>query len=57
MHLTRLKVRGYRCFGEFRAEPGPLEVIAGANGSGKTALFEFLRFLRDAVQSEIPPGL
>jgi predicted ATPase len=30
------------------------EVIVGANGSGKSSLFEFLRFLRDACYAEIP---
>ncbi len=35
----------------------PLQVIAGANGSGKTSLFEFLSFIRDACYHEIPPEI
>jgi predicted ATPase len=34
-----------------------LEVIVGANSSGKSSLFEFLKFLRDAVHQEIPPEI
>jgi predicted ATPase len=32
-------------------------VIVGANGSGKSSLFEFLKFLRDACHQEIPPEI
>jgi len=34
-----------------------LEVIVGANGSGKSSLFELLRFLRNSVKGEIPPEI
>jgi predicted ATPase len=36
---------------------GPLEVIVGANGSGKSSLFEFLKFLRDSIYLDIPPEI
>jgi len=52
--LDEIRIVGYRCFGDFRARPGPFEVIVGANGSGKTSLFEFLRFLRDSLEGPIP---
>lgn len=52
--LISLKIHGYRPFREFEASLKPLEVIVGANGSGKSSLFEFLRFLRDSIYSEIP---
>lgn len=55
--LDEIRIVGYRCFGDFRAKLGSLEVVVGANGSGKTSLFEFLRFLRDAVNSPIPPEI
>ena len=55
--LDEIRIEGYRCFGDFHAKLGSLEVIAGANGSGKTSLFEFLRFLRDAVDNPIPPEI
>ncbi len=52
-----MRLKGYRPFGNFEARFSPLEVIAGANGSGKTSLFEFLKFLRDSVYQEIPPEI
>ncbi len=56
-HITSLSVQGYRPFGDFSARFGPLEVLVGANGSGKSALFEFLKFLRDGLINDIPPEI
>jgi len=55
--LKSVRIQGYRPFRDFSASFGPLEVIVGANGSGKSSLFEFLRFLRDSVDREIPPEI
>jgi predicted ATPase len=55
--LTSITIRGYRPFRELVAPLGPLEVLVGANGSGKSSLFEFLRFLRESVEREIPPEI
>lgn len=55
--LTHLKIQGYKPFQDLNASPGALEVMVGANGSGKTSLFEFLRFLRDSMSQEIPPEI
>ena len=55
--LRSVRIKGYRPFRDFSAELGSLEVIVGANGSGKSALFEFLRFLRDGMDNQIPPGI
>jgi predicted ATPase len=55
--VTSLRIEGYRPFRDFTAQLGPLEVLVGANGSGKTALFEFLKFLRDSVYQDIPPEI
>jgi len=55
--ITSLKIQGYRPFGDFTASLGPLEVIVGANASGKSSLFEFLKFLREGVLQEIPPEI
>ncbi len=57
IRLKSIKIDGFRPFREFEAELGPLEVIVGANGSGKSSLFEFLRFLRDGVTYQIPPEI
>lgn len=56
-HITSLKLQGYRPFGNFLPHFGRLEVLVGANGSGKSALFEFLKFLRDGLYSDIPPEI
>ncbi len=55
--VRSLTLRGYRPFADFTAQFSPLEVIVGANSSGKSSLFEFLKFLRDAVHQEIPPEI
>jgi predicted ATPase len=56
-HIPSLKIKGYRPFGDFTARFSALEVIVGANGSGKSSLFEFLKFLRDSVHQDIPPEI
>ncbi len=55
--LPSIKIQGYRPFGDIEFKFGALEVIVGTNGSGKSSLFEFLRFLRDACYQEIPPEI
>lgn len=55
--MRSVKIQGYRPFRDFLAEQTPLEVLADANGSGKSSLFEFLKFLRDSVLLEIPPEI
>jgi len=55
--LPSIKIRGYRPFGEILFRFKPLQVIVGANGSGKSSLFEFLKFMRNACHQEIPPEI
>ncbi len=55
--IPSLVIRGYRPFKEFKTVLSPLEVIVGANGSGKSSLFEFLKFLRDSIYQDIPPEI
>ena len=55
MKITALNIDGFRSFQNMTAEFTSLQVIVGANGTGKTSLFDFLRFLRDAMAQEIPP--
>lgn len=57
MRLNSLEIDGYKVFRGFEAPLGSLEVFVGANGTGKTSLFEFLRFLRDGMTQEIPPEI
>lgn len=55
--LPAIRIRGYRPFRDLLFTFKPLEVIVGANGSGKTSLFEFLKFLRDGATLDIPPEI
>jgi len=55
--LPSIKIRGYRPFGDILFCFKPLQVIVGANGSGKSSLFEFLKFMRNACHQEIPPEI
>jgi predicted ATPase len=52
--LSSIRIQGYKAFRDLTANFSTLEVIVGSNGSGKTSLFEFLKFLRDGVKSELP---
>jgi predicted ATPase len=55
--MKSVRIQGYRPFRDFEARFGRLEVLVGANGSGKSSLFEFLRFLRDGLYGDIPPEI
>jgi predicted ATPase len=55
--MNSIKIQGYRPFRDFLAKFGDLEVFVGANGSGKSSLFEFLKFLRDSSYQDIPPEI
>jgi predicted ATPase len=56
-HLPSIQIKGYRPFKEIKFQFTPLQVLVGANGSGKSSLFEFLKFIRDACYQEIPPEI
>jgi predicted ATPase len=45
--LKRLYIDNFLCFSNFEWGPGPVNLILGDNGSGKTALFETLIRFRD----------
>lgn len=55
--LSSIAIKGYRPFRDFSADLGSLEVLVGANGAGKSSLFELLRFLRDGMTQDIPPEI
>ncbi|RLA92776.1 MAG: hypothetical protein DRG69_08315, partial [Deltaproteobacteria bacterium] len=55
--LPSIKIKGYRPFEDITFRFQPLQIIVGANGSGKSSLFEFLKFIRDACYQEIPPEI
>jgi predicted ATPase len=55
--IESITIEGFRPFGRFSAKLEPLQVIVGANATGKSSLFEFLRFLREATTGRIPPEI
>ena len=55
--LTALAISGYRSLRDVRLELGRLNVVTGANGSGKSSLYRALRLLADAAQGRVVPSL
>lgn len=45
MKITRIHVEGFRSLRDVTFEPGPVTVLIGANGSGKSNLLGFLGFV------------
>lgn len=50
--LTRLYLDNYKCFQNFELKLGPEHLFMGANGTGKTTIFEALWSLRSFVLGE-----
>jgi predicted ATPase len=55
--IGSIDIKGYRPFRDFKAHLSSLEIMVGANGSGKSSMFEFLRFIRDSMSQDIPPEI
>jgi predicted ATPase len=55
--MKSLRIEGYRPFRALPMDLEDIQILVGANGTGKSSLFEFLRFLRDSMNLEIPPGI
>jgi predicted ATPase len=55
--LTRLAITGYRSLRDLRLPLGPLNIITGANGSGKSSLYRALGLLADVAQGRILQSL
>lgn len=51
--ITRFYVDNYKCLVNFEYKPKPFELIIGANGSGKTTVFEALNALRDFIVNDV----
>ena len=51
--ITCLAVSGYRSLRDIRLALEPLNVVTGANGSGKSSLYRALRLLADIAQGRI----
>jgi predicted ATPase len=51
--LTRLKINGFKNLADVEIAFGPFTCIAGANGVGKSNLFDAIMFLRDLTEFSI----
>ncbi len=51
--IERLKVVNFRSFRELEVELRPLNVLVGANASGKSNLVQVFRFLRDLARHDL----
>ncbi|MEI7869598.1 MAG: AAA family ATPase [Candidatus Methylumidiphilus sp.] len=51
--LTRIKLQGFKSFADMEVSFGPFTCIAGANGVGKSNLFDAIQFLRDLTEFSI----
>ncbi len=50
MRIEQIEIRNYRCFRHavFDDLP-PMVIVVGANGTGKSTLFDVFSFLKDAL--------
>ena len=55
--LTRLKAKGFRSLAEVDVPLGPLTVLVGPNGSGKTNVLGVLRFLASTVRFDLAAAI
>ena len=55
--ITALAISGYRSLRDVRIELGPLNVVTGANGSGKSSLYRALRLLAEVAQGRVVSSL
>src|SRR6202790_2527823 len=55
--ITRLAISGYRSLREVKVTLGALNIVTGANGSGKSSLYRALRLLADIAQGRIIQSL
>ena len=55
--IRTIAVEGYRSLRDLQLPLGQLNVITGANGSGKSSVYRSLRLLADVAQNEIIASL
>ena len=48
--ITRVEIKNYRSIAHADVSLGPLTVLVGRNGSGKSSFVDALKFVRDALQ-------
>ena len=55
--ISRLAISGYRSLRNVTLALGPLNVVSGANGSGKSSLYRALKLLADVAQGRVVQSL
>jgi predicted ATPase len=55
--ITKVAIAGYRSLRDVRLGLGPLNVVTGANGSGKSSLYRALRLLAEVAQGRVIQSL
>ncbi len=55
--ITKIAISGYRSLRDVRLALGALNVVTGANGSGKSSLYRAVRLLADIAQGRIIQSL
>ena len=56
--IEHIAVKGYRLFRDFETDLQPgINVLIGANASGKSTLAEALRIIHSCALGPLPPGL
>ena len=48
--ITRVQVKNYRSLGDVNLAMGPLVILVGRNGAGKSTFLDVLRFVRDGLR-------
>lgn len=48
--ITRVEIKNYRSIAHADVQMGPLTVLVGRNGAGKSSFVDALKFVRDALQ-------
>jgi predicted ATPase len=51
--ITKIEINGFKTFTNFQMEFAPLTIIAGANASGKSNLFDAMQLLRRIVDVDL----
>lgn len=55
--ITRLTVRNFRCLAALQLDLGPLTVLVGANGTGKSTILDVPVFVTEALRDTLPTAL
>ena len=55
--ITRLFADQYKCLVDFELQLGPLQLLTGRNGSGKTTVFDVLESLQRVISGQSLPSI